>query len=597
MKISRKTRAKLMIGLILTVLFSVLMYIRFPPLEILEEKLYDYRFKVRGSLKPSEQVLIAAIDERSIERFGRWPWSRDQLAQLVNRLAEEEAEVIVFDIILSEAEKYDGLLGKAIRQAGNVILPIVFEFDQKSATPDNPLLVHTAFRRIFHPERFRQYSPISTRRVLTPVPDLIGEVMALGHINMFPDHDGTLRWEALVLEYGGHLYPSIDLQTAAISLGVPPDKMVLEATAGIQLGGKRYVPTDPYGRSLIPYYGPTRTFPAISISDILGGGTKPGLFQGKIVVVGPTAVGIYDLRVTPFSAAMPGVEKHANVISSILEGNFIRRIPFSTNLAFLLFFGILFSFLILRMRAAGASLLAGGFLLLIFASGYFLFSGKGLWSNVAYPANNVLIIFISIMAYNYAAEEKNARKIRAMFSSYVTERVVNELIKKPGMAKLGGERREMTVLFSDVKGFTSFSEKHTPEEVVTLLNEYLAEMTNVIFRWEGTLDKFIGDGIFAFWGAPLKQENHAELALRCALDMVRKLQSLQERWEWEGRPTLDAGIGINSGDMLVGNVGVEGKKMDYTVIGDHVNLGVRIESLTRKYDTHVLITEFTMAKT
>ena len=293
---------------------------------------------------------------------------------------------------------------------------------------------------------------------------------------------------------------------------------------------------------------------------------------------------------------MPGVEKHGNVISSILEGNFLGQVPFSANLALLLVCGGLFSFLILHLRAAGASLLVGGFLLLIFASGYYLFSGKGLWVNVAYPANNVLIIFISIMAYNYAVEERYARKIRAMFSSYVTERVVNELIKNPGMAKLGGERREMTVLFSDLKGFTSFSEKHTPEEVVTLLNEYLAEMTNAIFRWEGTLDKFIGDGILAFWGAPLKQEYHAELALRCALDMVRKLQSLQEGWKTEGRPMLDAGIGINSGDMLVGNIGVEGKKMDYTVIGDHVNLGVRIESLTRKYNTHILITEFTMVK-
>ncbi len=164
------------------------------------------------------------------------------------------------------------------------------------------------------------------------------------------------------------------------------------------------------------------------------------------------------------------------------------------------------------------------------------------------------------------------------------------------MAKLGGERREITVLFSDVRGFTSFSEKHSPEEVVSMLNEYLGEMTDIVFKWEGTLDKFIGDAILAFWGAPMKQENHAELAVKCALHMVRRLEELQQKWQSEGKPVLDCGIGINTGVVLVGNIGAEGKKMDYTVIGDHVNLGSRVEGLTRKYNVHILMTEFTMNK-
>jgi adenylate cyclase len=200
------------------------------------------------------------------------------------------------------------------------------------------------------------------------------------------------------------------------------------------------------------------------------------------------------------------------------------------------------------------------------------------------------------MVYNYAIEERTARKIRAMFSSYVTEKVVNELIKNPHMAKLGGERREMTILFADVVGFTTFSEKHTPEEVVAILNEYLGAMTDVIFRWEGTLDKFVGDAIVAFWGAPMRQENHAELALRCALDMVKRLEELQKKSRSEGKPVLDSGIGVNTGEVLVGNIGAEGKKMEYTVIGDHVNLCSRVESLTRQFHTHLLITEFTLNK-
>jgi len=596
MEISRKTRINLFISFCITVVIALFMLIKLSPMEHLEEKFYDYRFKIRGLTKPPENIVIAAIDEKSIERLGRFPWSRDKIAHLVDRLTEAGAEIIVFDIILSEREKNDHALGQAIRKAGNVILPIVFEFDRKPTVPDNEFLLNSAFRSIVHPERLNQYSPIMTKRALIPVPEMIGEAMALGHINMFPDKDGTLRWEAMVVEYNGYLYPSIDLQTAAAYLGVPPEKVVLNATEGVQLGGKRYIPTDRYGRSLIYYYGPTRTFKHFSISDILDGMIKPGQFQGKIVFVGATAVGIYDLRVTPFSAAMPGVEKHVNVISSILENRFPRKVPLTTDLTILFVSGFLFSLLVVRYRAMGASLLTVVFILLTLGSGYYLFAHKALWMNIVYPANNILLIFIGVTAYNYAVEERYSKKIRSMFSSYVTERVVNELIKNPGMAKLGGERREVTVLFSDVRGFTSFAEKHTPEEVVAILNEYLAAMTDVIFRWEGTLDKFVGDAIVAFWGAPMRQENHAELAMKCALNMVNQLGELQKKWESQGKPILDAGIGINTGEVLVGNIGAEGKKMDYTVIGDHVNLGSRVESLTRKYNTHILITEFAFDK-
>jgi adenylate cyclase len=594
MEMSRKTKFNLFIGFSITLLVALFMFIELPPMETLEEKLYDYRFKIRGTIQPPENIVIAAIDEKSLGKLGRWPWSRDKIARLVNRLSEEGPEIIILDMILSETEKNDKALGQAIQKAGNVILPVVFEFDRESHVPESESLLNSAFRSVVNAERFKQYSPITAKRPLTPVSELIRETMALGHINMFPDRDGTLRWEAMAIEHHGYLFPSIDLQTAAIYLGVPHEKITLNATEGVHLGEKRTIPTDRYSRSLIHYYGPWQTFKYFSIADILEGEIKPGALQGKIVLVGATAVGIYDLRVTPFSAAMPGVEKHASVISSILENRFLRRANFSTNLILLLISGSLFSFLITRFKSMGATFTAGIFLVIVLGSGYFLFVHQGLWINMAYPSNNILLIFISVMVYNYAIEEKMARKIRAMFSSYVTEKVVNELIKNPDMAKLGGERRTITVLFSDVVGFTSFSEKYTPEEVVALLNEYLGAMTEVIFRWEGTLDKFVGDAIVAFWGAPMRQENHAELAVRCALNMVKRLEDLQEKWRSEGKPILDSGIGINTGEVLVGNIGAERKKMDYTVIGDHVNLGSRVEGLTRKYHTHILITEYTL---
>ncbi len=593
---SKKNKINLFLGLFITVLIAVLMFVKFSPVESLEEKLYDYRFKIRGAVKPSENIVIAAIDEKSLGRLGRWPWGRDKQAQLVKRLSEEGAEIIVFDILPFEHEKNDPILGQAIRQAGNVIIPFVFEFDRTSPLPKSEYLMHSAFNSISHPERFQQYSPITAERVLIPVPEILQETMALGHINMFPDHDGTLRWEAMVVGCQGLLFPSIDLQAAAIYLGIPRERIILNATEEIKLGEKRTIPTDRYGRSLIYYYGPWQTFKYLSISDVLEGGTKSGALQGKIVLIGATAAGIYDLRVTPFSEVMPGVEKHASVISAIIENRFLKRVSFPIDLIFLLISGLLFSFLVSRFRSMGAIFVAGLFLAFVLCLGYFLFVRQGLWVRVAYPSINILLIFTSVMTYNHAFEERAARKIRAMFSNYATERVVDELIANPEMARLGGERREMTILFSDVVGFTSFSERHTPEEVVAILNEYLGAMTDVIFRWEGTLDKFVGDAIVAFWGAPMKQENHAELATRCALHMVKRLEELQKKWQAEGKPVLDAGIGLNTGEVVVGNIGAEGKKMDYTVIGDHVNLCARVESLTRRFQAHLLITGYTLEK-
>lgn len=588
-------RSNLAIGLLITLAMSIVMLVKPAPLETFEGKLLDYRFRIRGVTRPPDKVVIAAIDDQTLERFGRWPWSRKKIADLVKIIAESGAEITVFDILFSEPETDDHLLSKAMEEAGNVILPVSFIFEGKPNTRSCDSLSGSSFRSVTNPEMFRKYRPISARSVLGPVPRLAESAMALGHINIFPDDDGTIRWEAMVIEHNGYLYPSIDIKAASLYLGVPPEEVVLKATRGIR-AGKSYIPTDIWGRSLIHYYGPDNTFRYVCVSDIVDGRIKPDLLRGKIVLVGLTAVALYDLRVTPFTAVMPGVEKHANVISSILDNKFLVCAGLSTNILILLVSGSLFSLLVARFKAAGGFAVAVAVLFLILSSGYLLFAQKGLWINLTYPSLNIVLIFGNATAYNYGVEEKKARRIRGMFSSYVTERVVSELIKNPDLAKLGGERRELTVLFSDVKGFTTFSEQHAPEEVVATLNEYLGAMSEVIFRWEGTLDKFVGDAIVAFWGAPIKQENHAELAIRCALNMVGRLGELQQKWREEGSPVLDAAIGINTGVVVVGNIGAEGKKMDYTVIGDHVNLAARTEALTRKYDCSILVTAFTLEK-
>jgi len=591
----KKTKAILLIGILITSFFSFCAIKKLLPLERFELLLYDLRFKIHGKTTPHPDVVIVAIDDKSIEKIGRWPWDRSKMASLFDTLHRMGAKLVFVDVIYSESSKDDPILRESIKKAGNILLPIVFDFHGEKREIRDEILHRYAYPNIEEVENFDLFQPISANYLLLPVKTLSTAAACLGHINMMPDKDGVLRWEMMAIEYDGKFYPSLTLQAARIYLGLPMESLTLIASSGIRLG-ENLIPTDFWNRALIPYYGPGNTFPHLSFVDLIENKIDPASVKGKIVLVGATAVGIYDLRVTPTSAAMPGIEKHASVISSILHKHFLQKTKTITNILVIVASGLLLSFLMIRVKAILGTLLSLAMISSVYLIGYYLFFEKGLWVDLSYTSINILFIFFATTTYRYATEERYARRIRAMFSNYVTEKLVSEMIKNPGMAKLGGERREVTVLFSDVVGFTSFSEKHSPEEVVAILNEYLGAMTNIIFKWEGTLDKFVGDAIVAFWGAPMRQENHAELAVRCSIEMVKRLERLQRKWKVEGKPILDSGIGLNTGEVLVGNIGAEGKKMDYTVIGDHVNLGSRIEGLTRKYKTHILISEFTLEK-
>lgn len=592
----KKTVIPIVIGTVITIVFAALAIIRFLPLERLELLLYDLRYQIHGKSEPAKDVVIVAIDDRSLEKLGRWPWDRSRIAAVIDILREQGARVIMMDMIFSEAAKDDAILAEAIRKAGNVIVPVVFEFKEDAVkVVPNEAVYNSAIPNLQNTENIEIFPPIHATGLLEPVQKISAAAKTIGHINMIADRDGVLRWEVMAVEYNGEFYPSVNLQAVRLFLDIPMEHLVLKMAEGIQMGD-HFIPTDFWNRTLIHYYGPDRTFPHISILDVLEHRVSPDAVKDRIILIGATAIGIYDLRVTPAAPALPGVEKHANVISSILQQEFIYKTKNITNVMLIFLSGFLFSLLMTKARAVLGALLGILFISIILYSGYLVFFRYGLWMDVSYSALNILVIYFAINAYRYATEERYAKQIRSMFSSYVTERVVNELIKNPSLAKLGGERKEVTVLFSDVRGFTTFSEQHTPEEVVSQLNEYLSAMSDVIFKWEGTLDKYIGDAIVAFWNAPLPQENHAELAVRCALNMVQRLGELQRKWQAEGKTILSSGIGINTGDVVVGNIGSEGRKMDYTVIGDHVNLGARVESLTKKYSTHLLITEFALDK-
>jgi adenylate cyclase len=592
-------KAGMIIALIVALTLSIMHLIDVRFFEVLEEKTLDMRFTIRGKISPGPETVIAAIDEKSIKKLGRFPWPRSVWGRVVDRLTEEGAKVIVFDVFFSEPENVesDDLFQQSIRQSGRVILPMVFDLvekDQESGFTDKKLAFMTSSAYTTIKNSDLPFSPIKATMVLPTLQRFSAFAASLAHINMLADDDGTLRWEMLAISYHGDYYAPIGLEAVRLFLGIKPEDLSLDYAGAVHLGNIT-IPTDEFGRMLINYRGPNRTFPLYAISDILDLTTPAGAFKDKIVLIGATAIGIYDLRVTPFSTQMAGIEKHASVVDNILRADFIQRTETAVY-ALIFLFAIVLGMALPRFGAG-----AGVVLFLSLFTGYvgfvyYLFVAKGIWFNLVYPASALLFGYTSQTAYRFFTEERRARDIRKMFSSYVSKRIVDELIRDPSKAKLGGDRKEITVLFSDICGFTSFSERHQPEEVVSLLNEYLGAMTNIVFEYEGTLDKFIGDAIMALWGAPVGQPDHAERACRCAVAMIEKLKELQKKWADEGKYVIDIGIGINTGGMVVGNMGAEGKKMDYTVIGDNVNLGARLESLTRQYNSHIIISEYTFAK-
>jgi adenylate cyclase len=594
-----RRKATLIVPLVFTMVCGVLALVNPSAVdEHLETLLVDYRFKVRNLVAPPEapeDVMVVAIDEPSLARYGRWPWSRRLQAELIEGIFKDGPRAVAVDIFYPEPESPEAdstLAGVFTRHRERLVVALAFEVEEGRAFGGavQDALYDSAF---LHVENASRLEPPEAYRVLLP-PEPIAESAQYGHVYTLPDRDGKLRWERLYIGYGEEYFPSLAVQAARIALGVAPEEMSIIGGSGVTLG-ERYVPADEHGGLFINYLGPEGSFRTISAADVLSGGVPEGTFRDRVVFVGTSAIATYDLRVTPFSANMTGAEKNATVAANVISGDFIRKVPLSVDVLSVVLAGLFAAFLCQRPRALFSIAVFAALVAFVMLVNQVLFL-EGFRTVLVYPLLVVVGNCGFVIGYKYFIEEKRAREIRRIFSSYVTERVVDELIDKPHLARLGGERREVTVLFSDIRGFTYFAEAHTPEEVVATLNEYLEAMTEVVFRWEGTLDKFIGDALVAFWGAPMEQGNHAELAVRCALHMINRIGALQEKWRSEGKTPFEIGIGINTGEVVVGNIGSEDKKMDYTVIGDHVNLGARIESLTRKYNAKIMITEFTLEK-
>ncbi|MBI2370849.1 MAG: CHASE2 domain-containing protein, partial [Deltaproteobacteria bacterium] len=344
---------------------------------------------------------------------------------------------------------------------------------------------------------------------------------------------------------------------------------------------------------LINYAGPQRSFPHYSVADVLAGKVPPEALRDKMVLVGATAIGIYDMRVVPFGGDYPGVEVHANVIDNILHQQYLQRPGWAAaaDVAAILLLALALGLLLRRLRPLpGLGLAVAALVLWTYAS-YFAFT-QGYWLSEVYPGLSVVLSYLGVTVYRFMGEEREKRVVKEAFQTYVSAAVVDEMLRDPGKLKLGGDKQVLTVLFSDIRGFTPVSERLAPDLLVRLLNEYFTEMTDVIFRQEGLLDKYIGDAVMAVFGAPLPQPDHPARACETALGMVEALRGLHPRWAAEGLPQLRARVGVNTGPMVVGNLGSE-RRFEYTVVGDSVNLAARLEQLNNVYGTDIIIGEAT----
>jgi adenylate cyclase len=604
------------------------------PLDLVELKTYDLRLRSHPAPAAEPAVVIAAIDEQSLARFGRWPWSRTTMAKLVERLDALGAKVIAFDVFFSEAENRalleqiqrleheqgytatsspyarmkrllasDSSFAQAIAESHRVILPMVFLMSKDEArfqeSADRRQALATvepqAVKLVHDRGNGRLDFPMpETAAVVANLPELTRAAHATGHINVAPDSDGTVRRTSLVLRYQHLFFPSADLQAARLYLGDPA--LTLYTTSygitGVGLGD-RMIPTDETGRVLINYRGPARSFPTYSVADILDGSIDAAQIRDKIVLIGATAPGLGDVRNTPYSV-FPGVEIRANAVQNILDGSFIRRPAWMSgfDLLVMLSLGGLLILLLPRLRLRTSALLT-----LALAAVYLLFAVidfrvQLMWLNVVYPMLLLLALFAAAALAHYVNAERDKRQIKDALQPYIPAAVVGEAVRNIDKLGLGGEKRDLSVLFCDIRGFTTMAETLPPEMLVPPLNDYLTRMGQQIFRHEGMLDKYRGDAIMAVYGAPLPQPDHAKRACHAAVDMVRTLRGLRPDWERQGLPKIDIGIGINSGTMMVGNMGPV-NRTDYTVIGEAVGLGSRIESLNEQYGTRILLSEFT----
>ena len=596
-------------------------------LQGLENASYDMRVRLDLADQQDPRIVIADVDEKSLEALGRWPWSRDILADFTDILFEHyDIHVLGFDVLFAEPDTDPTLDTLDTLAEGPLETLEPFQEEYERVRPeldrDRRFAESLEGRDVVLGYVFNQHD----RRRMNALPPPLGEIpedlreqlrlhQPRGFSGNLPqlqesargggffdnpalDADGVYRRVPLIQDFEGELYESLSLAVARVIAEDPPLDLHIETDGGVhflealQLGDMR-IPLGQGGTVLVPYRGPQNSFPYVSIIDILEGRVPPEALAGRVVLVGTTSPGLMDLRTTPVGTSYPGVEVHANLLAGLLDGTVPEQPEWFRGIELLLILLTGLATLVLATRLSPLfSLLATGGLLGLLVGGNLHAWRQGMVLPLAAPVLLVVALYATHAVIRLFTETRDRRVLARAFGQYVPPELVSEIRRHPESVSLEGESRELTVLFSDVRGFTSISEGLDPEALTRLMNELLTPMTRVIHQHRGTIDKYMGDAIMAFWGAPLEDPEHARHALEAALDMMEAVEEINRSFRQKGWSEINIGAGLNTGTMSVGNMGSQ-FRMAYTVLGDAVNLGSRLEGLTKNYGVNIIVSDST----
>ena len=570
-------------------------------------KTLDLLFRHAPLPQASPQVVVVTVDQPDLDFFktqgATWPWPRQLYAPLIDFCRRSGAQAVIFDILYTEASSYgpedDQRFAAAAAAAGNVLFPFFLSRENKPSSPGAAELLDKAAIAVSGTPPLES---IKYRSLLAPIPPLVAAARTLGNVECRPDMDGIYRRIPLVVPFQGRFLPSLAFAAfQSFNQGAP-----WRFQDGALVQGQRRIPLDARGQFLLKYRGPSRSHQRFSAANLIQSEYRclhnlpplvdPKALAGKWVFVGLTAPGLLDLKASPVSAVYAGVEVHATLLDNLLRGDFLQTVPAWLQWAWTL---VLVGAMVLTVLfVSGMSgLFANLGALVLFNALHLglcvLAFTRSWYADPLLPDLALNFSFALAAIYSYATEGRQKQAIRGMFAQYMSEVVISHLLQHPEKLKLGGERRRVTLFFSDLAGFTTLSERLDPETVVGLLNDYLSRMTDIILEEEGTVDKFEGDAIMAFWGAPLDQEEQAVLACRAALRQAAALKDLNRLFAERKLPLLNLRMGLHTGEAIVGNLGSQ-KRFDYTVIGDTVNLASRLEGLNKFYGTAIMASEATV---
>jgi adenylate cyclase len=617
-------------GMIITLAIAGFYVFKPPYMRLMENKLYDVFLSVTHTKKAPSTVAIVDIDEYSISRFGQWPWPRYRVALLLKKIQLAGALSVGNDILFGEPDGTSPMVIKKMLKrdlqvdigfkglpdelmdndqllanvlgTGPFVLGYSFVFQADGVpvleVPGLPVLKTSEVRS----KGAGQGGDFLTQafRVIPPLPQLLEKSAHAGFMNTLTDGDGVLRRVPLMISWKGKIYPHLSLATLLVALkGKVPDPILKVTRGGIESIkiGSTIIPLEANGSMLVNYKGPRHTFPYIPAGHVLEDKLTPGALKNKVVFLGSSAAGLMDIRVSPLDEVFPGVEVNATIVDNILNQEFIQRPDWVPGLEFLaiLLWGIVTTILIgwagswLTLPVTAA--LGAG----VWYGGLFCLKTYHIWVSPFFPLVVLGINFSVLNLFKFWFSEQKKRFYRSAFSKYVSKAVVDQISDSPEKMSLEGEEKQITIMFADIRSFTSLSERLSPTQVTMLLHDYFTPVTRSIIKNHGTLDKFIGDAVMCFWNAPLDVKNHEALAVKTGFEMLAALVELNRVFIDKYGIQIDIGIGIHSGKCRVGNMGSD-DLFDYTIIGDNVNLTSRLEGLTKFYGVKLLVSDFMVTK-